>query len=154
MHGEHVSNDISGLIGQYAHGNEASHHIAYMYATLGAPQKTAQRVRQILQTLYHDDPDGLSGNEDCGQMSAWYVWSALGFYPMNPASGEYVFGSPMVSDADITLQGNKHFHVKVKGDINAGYIKKVTLNGKPHSNITITHKEIMNGGLLELEMGE
>jgi predicted alpha-1,2-mannosidase len=90
MHGEHVSNDISGLIGQYAHGNEPSHHIAYMYATLGAPQKTSQRVRQILQTLYHDEPDGLSGNEDCGQMSAWYVWSALGFYPMNPASGQYV----------------------------------------------------------------
>ncbi|CAN5713679.1 GH92 family glycosyl hydrolase [soil metagenome] len=154
MHGEHVSSDISGLIGQYAHGNEPSHHIAYMYATLGAPQKTAQRVRQILQTLYHDDPNGLSGNEDCGQMSAWYVWSALGFYPMNPASGEYVFGSPVVNDAVIALQGNKQFHVKVKGDINKGYIKTVTLNGKPHSNIIITHKEIMNGGLLELEMGE
>ncbi|MES2647854.1 MAG: GH92 family glycosyl hydrolase [Bacteroidota bacterium] len=154
MHGDHVSNDISGLIGQYAHGNEPSHHIAYMYATLGAPQKTAQRVSQILETLYHADPNGLSGNEDCGQMSAWYVWSALGFYPMNPASGQYVFGSPVIEDAVIDLPGNKKIKIQVKGANTGGFVKKVTLNGKEHSNIYISHAEIMNGGLLEIEMGK
>ncbi len=155
MHGEHVSNDISGLIGQYAHGNEPSHHIAYIYAALGEPDKTASRVRQILQTLYHDQPDGLSGNEDCGQMSAWYVWSALGMYPMNPASGNYIFGSPLMDDAVIQLPGNKQLHIKVKGNSDKNiYIKKVMLNGKPHSNISITHAEIMKGGLLEIEMGD
>jgi predicted alpha-1,2-mannosidase len=153
VHGEHVSNDISGLIGQYAHGNEPSHHIAYMYTVLGAPHKTAGRVRQIMQTLYHDEPDGLSGNEDCGQMSAWYVWSALGMYPMNPASGNYVLGSPLVDDAVFALQNNRSFHIKVKGNsAKTFYIKKVLLNGKAHNLEAITHQEILNGGLLEIEM--
>jgi predicted alpha-1,2-mannosidase len=154
MNGDFVSNDISGLIGQYAHGNEPSHHIAYMYNVLGAPEKGAARLREIMTTLYRNDPDGLSGNEDCGQMSAWYVWSALGFYPMNAASGTYVFGSPIIDHATIKLAGNKTLQIKVKNNsVENRFIKKVLLNGKPHSTVSITHAEIVKGGVLEIEMG-
>jgi predicted alpha-1,2-mannosidase len=145
--------DISGLIGQYAHGNEPSHHIAYMYSFLGAPQKTADRVHQIMTELYDDTPEGLSGNEDCGQMSAWYVFSALGFYPCNPASGEYVIGSPMVDEATIQAADGKSFQIKVKNNsVKNKYVKAVTLNGKNHTNVYITHHDIMKGGILEIEM--
>jgi predicted alpha-1,2-mannosidase len=155
MNGEFVSNDISGLIGQYAHGNEPSHHIAYMYNVLGAPEKGAFRLREIMSTLYRNEPDGLSGNEDCGQMSAWYVWSALGMYPMNAASGNYVFGSPMIDGATITLPANKKLQIKVKNNSPENiYIRKVSFNGKPHSTISISHAEIEKGGLLEIEMGK
>ena len=94
--GEHASPDISGLIGQYAHGNEPSHQVLYMYPYVGQPWKTAERVRQVLSELYHDQPAGLSGNEDVGQMSAWYILSALGFYQVEPAGGKYIFGSPLI----------------------------------------------------------
>ena len=155
MHGENVSNDISGLIGQYAHGNEPSHHIAYMYAALGQPQKAAQRVRQILTTLYSNKTDGLSGNEDCGQMSAWYVWSAMGMYPMNPASGQYVFGSPIVNNATITLLSGKTFNVVVKNNSQKNItVRKAILNGKILANPFVTHQQIQQGGTLILEMGE
>ena len=103
--GAEASPDISGLIGQYAHGNEPSHHVAYLYTLTGQPSKTADRVRQILTTLYHDRPDGICGNEDVGQMSAWYVLSALGMYQVEPAGGRYVFGSPLVEGAVLRVPG-------------------------------------------------
>ena len=109
--GENVSADISGLIGQYAHGNEPSHHIAYLYNYAGQPWKTADRVREILRTQYDDTPFGLSGNEDCGQMTAWYVLSALGIYPVNPADGNWVLGTPLFPEATIDLGGGKFYHL-------------------------------------------
>lgn len=145
--------DITGLIGQYAHGNEPSHHIAYMYDYLGQPWKTQNIVRKIMTELYTNKTDGLCGNEDCGQMSAWYIFSVLGFYPQNPASGEYAFGSPMVDDAALALPNGKIFLVSVKnnGAYNK-YIRSVKLNGKPYTKMFITHADIMKGGLLEFEM--
>src|SRR4051794_41130395 len=101
--GKEASNDITGLIGLYAHGNEPSHYVTYMYGYVGQPWKTAEKVRYIMDSLYSARPDGLAGNEDVGQMSAWYVFSALGFYPANPANGAYVFGSPVVNEATLHL---------------------------------------------------
>lgn len=151
---EGASADITGLIGQYAHGNEPSHHISYMYAWAGQQWKTAGRVREICTTMYHDQPDGLSGNEDCGQMSAWYVFSSLGFYPVNPSNGAYVFGSPMYDSAEIQLADGKTF--RVIADNNSAenmYIQSVTLNGQPYEKTYITHKDIMQGGELAFVMG-
>lgn len=149
MHGDNVSNDISGMIGQYAHGNEPSHHIAYMYSALGQPHKAAERCYQVMTTLYSDKPDGLAGNEDCGQMSAWYVWSALGMYPMNASSGHYLFGTPMVDKAVIKLPNNKTFTIEVKRAGPASkYIKTVQLNGKTIPVKDITHQQLMQGGKL------
>ena len=152
--GESAPPDVSGLIGQYAHGNEPSHHIAYMYTYVGAPWKTQERVRFIMDSMYHDAPDGYAGNEDCGQMSAWAVWSAMGLYPANPANGEYVFGSPMFDDVVIKLPGGKKFSIKTtnNGKRNA-YIQSVTLNGKPYSKTYIEHARILEGGTLEFVMG-
>ena len=96
--GDKASSDISGLIGQYAHGNEPSHHVTYLYAYAGQQWKTAEKNRFIQRSLYSDKPDGLCGNEDCGQMSAWYIFSSLGFYPVNPANGSFVFGSPLFDE--------------------------------------------------------
>ncbi len=152
--GENKSSDISGLIGQYAHGNEPSHHIAYMYNYAGAPWKTQAQVRQILTTQYNTTPAGLCGNEDCGQMSAWYVFSALGMYPVNPASGVYVLGSPMFDQAEIPLPGGKTFRMEA---LNNGpqhyYIQSATLNGRKLKRSFITHEEILAGGELVLRMG-
>jgi predicted alpha-1,2-mannosidase len=145
--------DITGLIGQYAHGNEPSHHIAYLYNYTGQPWKTQARVREIMQTQYANQPDGLSGNEDCGQMSAWYVFSALGFYPVCPGSSDYAIGSPAVEQAAITLADGKQFRILVR---NAGadkvYVQSLTLNGKPLTRNFLRHQEIMAGGLLEFTM--
>jgi len=153
--GENVSNDISGLVGQYAHGNEPSHHIAYLYSYAGAPYKTAERVRYIMQRLYTTATDGLCGNEDCGQMSAWYVWSALGFYPVNPASGQYVFGSPLFKEATLRLPGNKKLVIKtINNAADHAYIQRITFNGKPWNKISIPHAALMQGGVLEFVMGE
>ncbi len=153
MTGENISNDISGLIGQYAHGNEPSHHIAYMYAALGAPDKGARRIRQILTTLYAAQPNGLSGNEDCGQMSAWYVWSALGFYPMNPASGEYILGSPLIRRAKIKLENGKVFDILVNEQWpERAVVQSAKLNGILIENNKITHQDILNGGKLEITL--
>jgi predicted alpha-1,2-mannosidase len=147
--------DISGLIGQYAHGNEPSHHIAYMYSFLGAPEKTADRVRQIMTELYDDTPEGLSGNEDCGQMSAWYIFSALGFYPCNPASGEYILGSPLIDEATIQVADGKTFTVVVKNNSGKNkYIQAVKLNGSSYDKVYITHSAIIKGGTLNIEMGD
>jgi predicted alpha-1,2-mannosidase len=146
--------DISGLIGQYAHGNEPSHHIAYMYNYVQKPSRTAERVRDIMSRMYTNKPDGLSGNEDCGQMSAWYVFSALGFYPVNPASGEYVIGSPVVEQSIMFLATGKTFRVFALNTSEKNiYIQSATLNGKPYTKTYITHQDIMSGGSLELVMG-
>jgi len=150
---EGASNDISGLIGQYAHGNEPSHHITYLYAYAGEQWKTAEKVREICNTMYTDKTDGICGNEDCGQMSAWYVLSSLGFYPVNPANGAYVFGSPMFENAELRLPGGKTFSIQAE---NAGkdlYIQSVTLNGKTLTKSFITYKQIMAGGELIFTMG-
>ena len=151
---EDASADISGLIGQYAHGNEPGHHTTYLYAFVGQQWKTARLVRQILTTLYSDQPDGLSGNEDCGQMSAWYVFSAMGMYPVNPAAGIYVFGSPVINEATIAVPGGKSFTVVTKNNSPENlYIQSVELNGKPYSKSYIAHPDIIAGGELTFVMG-
>ena len=151
---EDASADISGLIGQYAHGNEPGHHTTYLYAFVGQQWKTARLVRQILTTLYSDQPDGLSGNEDCGQMSAWYVFSAMGMYPVNPAAGIYVFGSPVIDEATIAVPGGKSFTIVTKNNSPENlYIQSVELNGKPYSKSYIAHPDIIAGGELTFVMG-
>jgi predicted alpha-1,2-mannosidase len=151
---EGASADISGLIGQYAHGNEPGHHTTYLYAFVGQQWKTARLVRQILTTLYSDQPDGLSGNEDCGQMSAWYVFSAMGMYPVNPAAGIYVFGSPIIDEATIAVAGGKSFTIVVQNNSSENiYIQSAELNGRPYSKSYITHPDIVAGGELTFVMG-
>ena len=155
VEGTSASPDISGLIGQYAHGNEPSHHIAYLYAYARAPWKTQERVRQITRTLYTDAPEGLCGNDDCGQMSAWYVFSALGFYPVNPAEGIYVIGSPHFAQATINLNNGRKFTVIARNvsDTNI-YAQSARLNGKVLHRCFIQHAEIVAGGELVFEMGD
>ncbi len=145
--------DITGLIGQYAHGNEPSHHIAYLYDYAGAPWKTQKIVRKIMDEFYKPQPDGLIGNEDCGQMSAWYILSALGFYEVNPSQPVYAFGTPIFKEAKIHLENGKTFTVKAAkvSDKNI-YIKSVKLNGKDHRKAFFTHEDLTNGGTLEFEM--
>jgi predicted alpha-1,2-mannosidase len=152
--GHDVSADITGLIGQYAHGNEPSHHIAYMYNFANKPWKTQYWVREILKTQYNTTPDGLSGNEDCGQMSAWYVFSAMGLYPYSPASGEYQIGSPLFKSSTIKISEDISFTIKADNvsDENM-YIQSATLNGKEFNSTSISHKQIMQGGTLQFEMG-
>jgi len=152
---EGASADITGLIGQYAHGNEPSHHTTYLYAWVGQQWKTAEKVREICTTMYTDQPDGLCGNEDCGQMSAWYVFSSLGFYPVNPANGAYVFGSPLFDKAEIQLPEGKTFKVVAENNSKENiYIQSATLNGQPYKKTFITHKDILNGGELVFVMGK
>ena len=151
--GDNASADITGLIGQYAHGNEPSHHIAYMYNYLGQAWKTQKLVRKIVDSLYTDDKQGYSGNEDCGQMSAWAVWSIAGLYPVNPANGEYVFGSPMVDEAEITLPGHKKLIICAINNSKTNlYIQKVFLNGKLYAKTYIDHATILKGGKIEFYM--
>ncbi|TAF45490.1 MAG: glycoside hydrolase family 92 protein [Sphingobacteriales bacterium] len=146
-------NDVTGLIGQYAHGNEPSHHIAYFYNFLGQPWKTQKLVRQILQTQYTTQPEGLSGNEDCGQMSAWYVLSALGFYPYNPANGVYILGSPAVNKAVLQVGNGKTFSIIAHNNSPKNiYVAATKLNGKPYLNTYIRHTDIQNGGELTFIM--
>ena len=153
--GDGASPDISGLIGQYAHGNEPSHHVLYLYPYVGQPWKTADKVRQVLYTLYTDKPAGLSGNEDVGQMSAWYVLSALGFYQVEPAGGKYVFGSPIIDEATISVKDGKVFRIVAKNNSKENkYIQSVTLNGKPYDKYYIDYKDITKGGTLEFVMGD
>ena len=152
--GENASADISGLIGQYAHGNEPSHHIPYLYNYAGFPWKTQELVRQIAETLYDTIPAGLCGNEDCGQMSAWYVFAALGFYPVNPAEGVYVFGTPMLNKAVLHLPDGNTFTIRVRFLTEENkYIQTATLNEAPLSRSYLRHFEIVDGGELILEMG-
>ncbi|MDQ2179016.1 GH92 family glycosyl hydrolase [Marinifilum sp. D714] len=150
---EGASADITGLIGQYAHGNEPSHHITYLYAFAGEQYKTADKVDYILNELYTDKPDGLCGNEDCGQMSAWYVMSSMGFYPVNPSNGAYVFGRPLFDKVSINLSEDKSFTILANNNGKENmYIQSVKLNGQDYTKSFITHKDIMNGGELVFEM--
>lgn len=141
--------DVTGLIGQYAHGNEPSHHIAYIYNYLDKPEVTQQLVRKITREFYQNKPDGLIGNDDCGQMSAWYMFSVLGFYPVNPVEGEMVFGAPQVPQATIHLEGGKTFVVRAENlsDDNL-YVERIELNGNPYNKMSIAYSDIMNGGEL------
>ncbi len=152
--GDEASPDISGLVGQYAHGNEPSHHVIYLYTMTGQPWKSADLVRRVLGELYHDRPDGLSGNEDVGQMSAWYILSSLGFYQVEPAGGRYFFGSPIVDEAVIEVGGGKIFTIKVEGNsVDNRYIQRITLDGAEYKLPYIAFANITGGGELILEMG-
>jgi len=151
--GENASSDISGLIGAYAHGNEPGHHTAYIFSMAGNPDRTAEIVRRIMTEMYHPGKDGLCGNEDCGQMSAWYVFSALGIYPFNPADGKYVFGSPMIDEAVINLPGNKKFIIRVENNSPENkYIRGISLNGEKTERNYISHDELMSGGIMVFSM--
>ena len=147
------SEDIAGLIGQYIHGNEPSHHVAYLYDYAGAPWRTQERLKQIVDTQYKAAPDGLAGNDDLGQMSAWLVFTAMGFYPVTPGSGQYVIGRPFVDRAVINLPSGKHFTIVADNLSDANrYVGQVLLNGKPLQRTYITHAEIENGGTLRFVM--
>jgi predicted alpha-1,2-mannosidase len=145
--------DITGLIGQYAHGNEPSHHMAYLYNFVNKPYKTQEKVHQILTELYKNEPDGIAGNEDCGQMSAWYIFSAMGFYPVTPGSNDYIIGTPLFEKATINLENGKNFTIKAfdLSDENK-YIDYVELNGSRLDESYITSNTILSGGILEFYM--
>jgi predicted alpha-1,2-mannosidase len=138
----------------YDHGNEPSHHIAYLYNYAGAPWKTQERVRQVMENEYRDDPAGLAGNDDCGQMSAWYVLSALGFYPVTPGTPEYAIGTPLFEEASVRLPNRKVFTIRAPG-VSSGkfYIQSARLNGKPLTRAWIAHQQIAAGGELVFQMG-
>jgi len=148
-----IKQDVSGMIGQYAHGNEPSHQIAYEYNYVGQPWKTQAMVRKITNELYADKPDGLAGNEDCGQMSAWYIFSSLGFYPVCPGSNHYAIGSPIFRKATIHLENGKTFTIQAEKNTKSNvYIQDATLNGKTYTRSYLLHEDIANGGLLEFNM--
>ena len=152
---EQMNHNASGFVGQYAHGNEPSHHIAYLYNFAGQPWKTQKYVSHILNTLYNNTSSGYAGNDDCGQMSAWYVFSAMGFYPVNPADGRYIIGSPLLDECTLKLAGNKEFRIRtIRKSPEDIYIQSVTLNGKKHKDFFITHQDIMNGGTMVFKMGK
>ena len=152
--GDAASPDISGLIGQYAHGNEPGHHTVYLYSFVGQQWKTAEKVDYILSHMYSDLPDGLQGNEDCGQMSSWYVFSALGFYPVNPSDGMYVFGRPIFDKVVLKLPENKVFEIRANNNSAENkYIQSIELNGQPYNKLYISHADIMAGGTLVFTMG-
>ena len=147
--------NASGFIGQYAHGNEPSHHCTYLYNWVGADRKAQYYTNKVMTEQYFNRIDGYSGNEDCGQMSSWYIWSSMGFYPVDPASGVYSFGSPQLRRADITLANGKTFTVKTnRRGTDDCYIKAVKLNGKKYKKNYITYADIMAGGTLEFVMGK
>lgn len=153
--GEGASSDITGLIGQYAHGNEPSHHVAYLYAYAGEQWKTAEKVRFIMDEFYTDKPDGIIGNEDCGQMSAWYLLSSMGLYQVNPSDGVFVFGSPCFKKVEMKVRGGKTFTVEAPDNNKENiYIQKVYLNDKPYNKSYITYDDIINGSTLKFVMGK
>ena len=153
--GEGASSDITGLIGQYAHGNEPSHHVAYLYAYAGEQWKTAEKVRFIMDEFYTDKPDGIIGNEDCGQMSAWYLLSSMGLYQVNPSDGIFVFGSPCFKKVEMKVRGGKTFTVEAPDNNKENiYIQKVYLNDKPYNKSYITYDDIINGSTLKFVMGK
>ncbi|NPD45482.1 GH92 family glycosyl hydrolase [Lentimicrobium sp. S6] len=153
LSGRHQS-DITGLIGQYAHGNEPSHHMAYLYNFVGEPWKAQKVLSQIMNELYHDQPDGLSGNEDCGQMSAWYVLSSMGFYPVTPGSNDYIIGTPIFESVKLRLDNGTMFEIKAEnyGKQNI-YVQSTNMNSSPLLRSYITHEEIASGGILNFNMG-
>ncbi|MFC4525932.1 GH92 family glycosyl hydrolase [Dyella halodurans] len=145
--------DIAGMVGQYAHGNEPSHHMAYLYAYTGAHHKTQQRARMLMETMYAPEPDGLAGDEDCGQMSAWYVMSALGLYAVDPVSTHYVFGSPLLDEAEVELAGGRKLVIRTSGNgPDRPYIQSVSWNGQPWTRSWISHAELAQGGVLAFQM--
>ncbi len=150
------SEDITaaGLIGNYVHGNEPSHHVPYLYVFAGAPWKTQQRISQIVSTMYHNTTDGLCGNDDCGQMSAWYIFSSLGFYPVCPGSNEYVIGAPSVDKATLNFENGRQFTITAYNLSEKNiYIQQIRLNGQPYNQFILSHEDIMQGGTLEFVMG-
>ena len=145
--------DVTGLIGQYAHGNEPSHHVAYLYTYLDRPEETQRLVRRICTDFYQNKPDGLIGNDDCGQMSAWYLFSALGFYPVNPVSGELVIGAPQIPKATIEVGNGKQFTMVAKNLSKENmYVEKTEWNGQPYNKKFIAYEDVMNGGTLVFHM--
>ncbi|MBO5850192.1 MAG: GH92 family glycosyl hydrolase [Paludibacteraceae bacterium] len=145
----------TGMIGQYAHGNEPSHHVIYLFNVANKPYKTQYYVAKVMNELYRNAPDGLCGNEDCGQMSAWYVWSALGFYPVNPASGMYEIGTPLFDEVEICYENGKNLRLKAKNLSKKNiYIKEVRVDGKVHDNTYFTHQQLLNSSLIEFEMSD
>ncbi len=150
--GAEQSGDITGLIGQYAHGNEPSHHIAYLYNYTDNPHKGQAMLDSVLYTMYHPTPEGIIGNEDCGQMSAWYVMSALGFYPVCPGKPEYAIGRPIVDRAEIAVRGGKFTIVVKNNSRHNKYVASATINGKPVERLTIQHSDLKPGGILEITM--
>ena len=145
----------TGMIGQYAHGNEPSHHVGYLYNYVGKPWKTQELIREILETQYKNTPDGHCGNEDCGQMSSWYIFSSLGFYPVNPSQGVYSFGSPIFDNATINLENGKKFVIQTINNNNENkFIQSIELNGKLITQNYILHKDLLNGGNLIFTMGK
>jgi len=152
--GDDVSGDISGLIGQYAHGNEPSHHIAHMYNFVGQPWKTQEVTDKIMSELYFNNPNGLAGNEDCGQMSAWYVLNAMGFYSFNPGDPTYSIGRPIFDEVEINLPTGKKFVIKVKNNSRENkYIQTTKLNGEKLETSFFTHEQLITGGKMEFTMG-
>ena len=152
--GEASSPDISGLIGQYAHGNEPSHHTVYLYTLVGQPWKTADRIKEILHIMYTDQPDGLSGNEDVGQMSAWYILSSFGFYQVDPAGGKFVFGYPNFDKVEITVPAGKFVIERENKGQQNNYIQGIVLNGTEYKKPWIEYADIMKGGELKFLMGD
>ena len=143
----------TGMIGQYAHGNEPSHHVIYLFNAVGQPWKTQQYAARVMHELYLNTPAGLCGNEDCGQMSAWYVFSAMGFYPVDPVSGRYELGTPLYPEVKLHLADGKTFTVRANGVSRENcYVKSVKLNGVPYDKTYITHEQILSGGVMEIEM--
>lgn len=152
--GAEASPDISGLIGSYAHGNEPSHHIIYMYNYMGQPWKAAKLLRQTMKEMYFNDYDGLSGNEDVGQMSAWYVLSSVGLYQVEPAGGKYIIGSPLFDEAQINVGNDRTFTIRAKNNSQENiYVQSAKLNGKPYTKSYLMYQDIVKGGTLDLEMG-
>lgn len=152
--GDQASSDITGLIGQYAHGNEPSHHMTYLYSYAGKPWKTAEKVRYIMDEFYTDKKEGIIGNEDCGQMSAWYLLSAMGFYQVNPSDGLLVFGSPRFDKLRFKVGHQKTFTIRaINNSKDNIYIQRVRLNGKPYSKSYIRYSDVMAGGELIFDMG-
>ncbi|MGQ2983262.1 GH92 family glycosyl hydrolase [Flavobacterium sp.] len=151
-HTEDITRD--GIIGNYVHGNEPSHHVAYLYNWTGKPWKTQERVRMILNAMYRPKPDGLGGNDDCGQMSAWYIFSSLGFYPVAPGSDEYAIGSPLVKNAVLNLENGRTFTITARNQSAKNvYVQKMELNGRPFTGTTLKHDDIVKGGALTFYMG-
>jgi predicted alpha-1,2-mannosidase len=142
-----------GIIGNYVHGNEPGHHIPYLYNWTGHPEKTQERVRMIMDTMYGPTVEGLCGNDDAGQMSAWYVFSSLGFYPVTPGSSDYAIGSPLIKEAILHLENGKTLTIKANNQSKENvYVHSVSVNGTNLSSLLLSHQDIMNGGEIIFEM--
>jgi predicted alpha-1,2-mannosidase len=148
--------DITGMVGQYSQGNEPCHHVAYFYNVAGVPRKTQQRVHQLMTEMYGTNPDdGMSGNEDCGQMSAWFCMSALGFYPVDPVSGQYDIGTPLFDRMELRVGGGKTLSIEAQRESpGALYVKSVTLNGEPQTDWKLKHRDLTQGGRLVFTLVE